>query len=54
MAEHIKLHGGRAERFRKLKQQIEEDIGYEPTNAEAVGHIMAEWPDEDYPLPSCE
>lgn len=48
MVERIKLHGERAERFRELKERIAGELGYEPSNAEAAGIIMAEFPDDDY------
>jgi len=49
MAERIKLHGERAERFRKLKRSLSKELGYEPSNAEAVGLIMSEFPEAQYP-----
>lgn len=49
MAERIKLHGERAARFRKLKQSLTKELGYEPSNAETLGLIMSEFPDEQYP-----
>lgn len=49
MVERIKLHGECAERFRELVDELEGRLGYRPTNAEAMGLIMAEFPDEDYP-----
>jgi hypothetical protein len=49
MAERIKLHGERAERFRNLKGRLSEELGYCPSNAEAMGLIMSEFPDEKYP-----
>lgn len=50
MVERIKLHGERADRFSELKSRLEEHLGYEPSNAEAVGLIMAEFPDDEYRL----
>ena len=47
--ESITLYGGRAERFREIKSEIEESLGYEPSNAESLGLIMSEWPESgDY------
>jgi hypothetical protein len=49
MAERVKLHGERADRFRELKDRLAEELGYQPSNAEAMGLIMSEFPDADYP-----
>jgi predicted CopG family antitoxin len=46
MTERIKLRGQRAERFRQLRDRIEAELGYRPSNAGAMGIIMAEFPDE--------
>ena len=51
MAELTKLHGERAARFQRLRQMLAKDLGYEPSNAEAMGLIMAEFPDGRYPPP---
>lgn len=50
MVERIKLHGERAERFAELRSRLAEYLGYEPSNAEAIGMIMAEFPDDGYQL----
>lgn len=50
MVERIKLHGERAERFQELKDRLEEHLGYRPSNAEAAGLIMAEFPDDEFQL----
>lgn len=50
MVERIKLHGERADRFAELKDRLEEHLGYRPSNAEAAGLIMAEFPDQEYQL----
>jgi hypothetical protein len=47
MPTHIKLYGDKEERFEYLKSRIEEEMGYEPSNPEVIGHIMAGWNDED-------
>jgi hypothetical protein len=47
MPERIKLHGEKAERFRELHDRVEERLGYRPSKAEALGHIMAEFPERD-------
>ena len=41
MTTHIKLYGGKAERFETIKQELAEELGYEPTNPEVVGALMA-------------
>lgn len=38
--ESIKLYGGQARKFRELKDQLELRLGYEPTNARTVGHLL--------------
>lgn len=40
--EPVTLYGGKAERFREIKNALEEELGYEPTNPEVVGHMMGE------------
>jgi|AntDeeMinimDraft_5_1070356.scaffolds.fasta_scaffold23220_1 hypothetical protein len=39
--EPITLYGGKAERFREIKDALTEQWGYEPTKTEVVGHMMA-------------
>jgi hypothetical protein len=51
MAERIKSHSERAERFRMLRDQLARDLGYDPSNAEAMGIIMSEFPESEYPPP---
>jgi hypothetical protein len=41
MTVHIKLYGGKAERFEIIKEELTEEMGYEPTNPEVVGALMA-------------
>lgn len=43
MTTHIKLYGGKGERFRQIKSALEAELGYEPTNPEVVGMLMAEY-----------
>lgn len=38
--EHLKLYGGQARRFRKLRDELEEELGYEPTNPRVLGHLL--------------
>lgn len=42
-SESITLYGERAERFREIREDIESRLGYEPSNAEAIGIVMSEW-----------
>lgn len=42
-SESITLYGERAERFREIRKDIENRLGYKPTNAETLGIIMSEW-----------
>lgn len=44
MPSHIKLYGGRGERFEEIKGAMADRLGYEPTNAEVIGILMAEYP----------
>ena len=39
--EQIKLHSDRAERFRKIRDDLRKILGYEPSKAEAIGLIMS-------------
>lgn len=41
MTVHIKLYGGKAERFETIKEELTEQMGYEPTNPEVIGALMA-------------
>lgn len=43
MTSHIKLYGGKGERFQEIKSELEEKLGYEPTNPEVVGFLMGEF-----------
>lgn len=45
-SESIVLYGTRAERFREILDDLEDRLGYEPSNAEAVGIVMSEWDEE--------
>jgi hypothetical protein len=38
--EHIHLRGGQARRFRQLKHELEERLGYEPTKTRVAGHLL--------------
>lgn len=49
MTSHIKLYGGKGERFNEIKDQLAEELGYEPSNPEVVGILMAQYPSERSP-----
>lgn len=46
MTSHIKLYGGKGERFEEIKAQLADQLGYEPTNSEVIGILMAEYPSD--------
>ncbi|OIB57560.1 hypothetical protein [Natrialba sp. SSL1] len=41
MTTHIKLHGSKAERFEQVKAELSERMGYELSNPEVLGLLMA-------------
>ena len=41
MTTHIKLHGTKAERFEQLKHEMSDRVGYELSNPEVLGLLMA-------------
>lgn len=41
MTSHIKLYGSKSDRFEEIKHRMEERLGYEPSNPEVVGLMMA-------------
>jgi hypothetical protein len=41
MVSHIKLNGGKMERFEKITEDLQPDLGYEPSNPEVFGMLMA-------------
>lgn len=41
MTTHVKLYGEKADRFEAIKAEMSENQGYEPTNPEVVGFLMA-------------
>lgn len=49
MVSHIKLYGTKDERFREIKEQLHDELGYEPSNPEVVGFLMAKY-DADEPV----
>lgn len=48
MVSHVNLYGTRDERFEEIKADLEDDLGYEPTNFEVVGMLMATYSDRDH------
>lgn len=47
MPTHIKLYGGKSERFEEIKRGLSHELGYEPTNPEVVGIVMARYTREE-------
>lgn len=41
MTSHIKLYGSKSERFESIKADLTGRLGYEPSNPEIVGYLMA-------------
>ncbi len=47
MTSHIKLYGSKSSRFEEIKTSMEQQLGYEPSNPEVVGLIMAAYETEE-------
>lgn len=43
MTVHIKLYGEKGERFEEIKASMTNEWGYEPTNPEVIGRLMASY-----------
>lgn len=43
MTVHIKLYGDKGERFEEIKAEMANEWGFEPTNPEVIGVMMAEY-----------
>ncbi|MHC3438695.1 hypothetical protein ACYJ1Y_11500 [Natrialbaceae archaeon A-gly3] len=41
MTSHIKLYGDKGDRFEEIKADLTRELGYEPSNPEVVGLLMA-------------
>ena len=41
MTTHIKLHGAKADRFEEVKRELSARMGYELSNPEVLGLLMA-------------
>lgn len=46
MTSHIKLYGSKGDRFENIKDDLTEQLGYEPSNPEVVGLLMAQYDPE--------
>lgn len=42
MTVHIKLYGEKGDRFIEIKEELTKELGYEPSNPEALGILMAQ------------
>lgn len=42
MTVHIKLYGGKEERFAGIKDALTAEFGYEPSNPEVLGILMGQ------------
>lgn len=52
MTSHIKLYGTKGERFEQIKAELQEELGYEPSNPEVVGLLMARYDEDGRSQPS--
>jgi hypothetical protein len=43
MTTNIKLYGSKSRRFQTIKDELEAKLGYQPSNTEVVGILMAEY-----------
>jgi hypothetical protein len=49
--EDLTLYGGKARRFREIRDELREQLGYEPSKPEVIGLLMAGYDDiDDIPL----
>lgn len=46
MTTHIKLYGAKAARFEAIKADVGSRQGFEPTNPEVIGYLMAAYQTE--------
>lgn len=51
METNIKLYGTKSERFLEIKREVAEALGYEPSNSEVVGLLMAGYDPNESPVP---
>jgi hypothetical protein len=38
--EDVSMYGGLAEQFRELREELEEDLGYQPTKTRTMSHLI--------------
>ncbi|MCL7418395.1 MAG: hypothetical protein M8354_11240 [Halalkalicoccus sp.] len=43
MTTHIKLHGSKSDRFERIKSELSQWLGYEPSNPEVLGLLMGNY-----------
>ena len=48
MTVHIKLYGGKADRFQEVKTSLTEEFGYKPSNPEVIGMLLAQYPADSH------
>lgn len=46
MTSHIKLYGGKGKRFEAIKEDLTNVLGYEPSNPEVIGFLLARYPNK--------
>lgn len=46
-SESVTLYGDKAELFREIKEDMADQKGFEPGNAETVAELMADWHQEN-------
>jgi len=47
-SESITAYGGKAERFREVKEFLTEQRGWEPTNSEVLGVLLSEFDETEH------
>lgn len=50
MTSHIKLYGSKSECFERIKQDLRDHLGYEPSNPEVVGLLMVGFEETRRPM----
>ena len=45
--EQVSLYGGAGQRFREIKEEMADEWGYEPSNAEVVRELMKDFDESD-------
>ncbi|TYL37884.1 hypothetical protein CV102_14235 [Natronococcus pandeyae] len=49
MTTSIKLYGMKADRFEQIKADLTVQLGYEPSNPEVIGLLMASFDEDELP-----